>query len=82
MKTKKKIAIIGAGIFGCTLAIILSRNFNVTIFEKNKNWDLRFGRDGVWGPMGPMGPMGGGATNNSKMEWGKQINQKWGGTNK
>ena len=34
MKTKKKIAIIGAGIFGCTLAIILSRNFNVTIFEK------------------------------------------------
>ena len=34
MKPKKKIAIIGAGIFGCTLAIILSKKFEVEIFEK------------------------------------------------
>jgi len=36
MKPKKKIAIIGAGIFGCTLAIILSKKFEVEIFEKRR----------------------------------------------
>ena len=37
MKTKERIAILGAGIFGCTLALILSRKFDVTIFEKRKD---------------------------------------------
>ena len=37
MKPKKKIAIIGAGIFGCTLAIILSKKFDVQIFEKKRS---------------------------------------------
>ena len=37
MKNKKKIAIIGAGIFGCTLAIVLSKKFEVEIFEKRKS---------------------------------------------
>ena len=33
-KNRKKIAIVGAGIFGCTLAIMLNKKFNVSIFEK------------------------------------------------
>ena len=37
MKRRKKIAIIGAGIFGCTLAIILSKKFDVQIFEKKRS---------------------------------------------
>tara|TARA_Y100000768_G_C23958293_1_gene673940 strand:+ start:436 stop:1494 length:1059 start_codon:yes stop_codon:yes gene_type:complete len=37
MKTKERIAILGAGIFGCTLSLVLSRKFDVTIFEKRKD---------------------------------------------
>lgn len=37
MKFKKKVAIVGAGIFGCTLAIILSKKFDVVIFEKKRS---------------------------------------------
>ena len=37
MKYKKKIAIVGAGIFGCTLAIVLSKKFDVVIFEKKRD---------------------------------------------
>jgi len=34
---KKKIAIVGAGIFGCTLALILSKKFDVYLFEKKND---------------------------------------------
>jgi D-amino-acid oxidase len=34
---KKKIAIIGAGIFGCTLALILNKKFEVHLFEKKND---------------------------------------------
>ena len=37
VKTKKKIAIIGAGIFGCTLALILNKKFDVYLFEKRND---------------------------------------------
>ena len=37
MKIRKKIAIIGAGWFGCYLAYILKKKFEVKIFEKEKN---------------------------------------------
>ena len=32
-KNKEKIAIIGSGIFGCTLALVLSKKYDVSIFE-------------------------------------------------
>ena len=37
IKTKKKIAIIGAGIFGCTLALILNKKFDIYLFEKRND---------------------------------------------
>ena len=37
IKAKKKIAIIGAGIFGCTLALILNKKFDVYLFEKRND---------------------------------------------
>ena len=33
---KKKIAVIGAGLFGISTSLILSKKFDVTLFEKNK----------------------------------------------
>lgn len=36
-KTRKKVAIIGAGIFGTNCAILLSKHHDVTIFEKNND---------------------------------------------
>ena len=36
-KNRKKIAIVGAGIFGCTLAFMLNEKFNVSIFEKKND---------------------------------------------
>ena len=37
MKNKKKIAIVGAGFFGCTLSLILSKRFNVDLYERKPN---------------------------------------------
>ena len=37
IKAKKKIAIIGAGIYGCTLALILNKKFDVYLFEKRND---------------------------------------------
>ena len=34
MKKKKKIAVIGAGFFGCTIALILSKRFEVDLYER------------------------------------------------
>lgn len=34
MKNKKNIAVVGAGIFGCTIALILSKRFNVDLYER------------------------------------------------
>jgi len=34
---KKKIAIVGAGMFGCTLALVLSKKFEVYLFEKKND---------------------------------------------
>lgn len=34
MKIKKKIAIVGAGFFGCTLSLILSKKFDVDLYER------------------------------------------------
>jgi hypothetical protein len=36
-RDKDRVAVIGGGIFGVTAAIALSDNFEVTLFEKNKN---------------------------------------------
>ena len=36
-KIKKKIAIIGAGFFGCTIALILSKRFEVDLYEKERD---------------------------------------------
>ncbi len=33
-KVKKKIAIVGAGIFGCTLSLILSKKYDVDLYER------------------------------------------------
>ena len=34
MKNKKKIAVVGAGLFGCTAALILSKKHNVDLYER------------------------------------------------
>ena len=34
MKIKKKIAIVGAGLFGCTIALILSKKFDIDLYER------------------------------------------------
>ena len=34
MKSKKKIAVVGAGLFGCTIALILSKKFEVDLYER------------------------------------------------
>ena len=34
MKIKKKIAIVGAGLFGCTIALILSKKYDVDLYER------------------------------------------------
>ena len=31
---KKKIAVVGAGLFGCTIALILSKKYNVDLYER------------------------------------------------
>ena len=40
-KNKEKIAIIGSGIFGCTLALVLSKKYDVSIFEIKNDIQLR-----------------------------------------
>jgi len=34
MKNKKKIAIVGAGFFGCTIALVLSKKYEVDLYER------------------------------------------------
>tara|TARA_B100000780_G_scaffold261512_1_gene213995 strand:- start:237 stop:365 length:129 start_codon:yes stop_codon:yes gene_type:complete len=34
MRIKKKIAIVGAGLFGCTISLILSKKYDVDLYEK------------------------------------------------
>ena len=36
-KNRKKIAVIGAGFFGCTIALILSKRFKVDLYEKESD---------------------------------------------
>lgn len=38
----KKIAVIGSGFFGCTIALFLSKKYQVEIFEKDNNIDAEF----------------------------------------
>jgi hypothetical protein len=37
MKNKKKIAVVGAGLFGCTIALLLSKKFDVDLFDRKPN---------------------------------------------
>ena len=41
-----KIAVIGSGFYGSTLALLLSKNHNVELFEKEK--DIRAARHNRW----------------------------------
>ena len=34
MKNKKTIAVVGAGLFGCTAALILSKKHNVDLYQR------------------------------------------------
>ena len=37
MKNKKKIAVVGAGFFGCTISLILSKKFDVDLYERKSD---------------------------------------------
>ena len=37
MRIKKKIAIVGAGLFGCTISLILSKKYDVDLYEKKSD---------------------------------------------
>ena len=37
MNNKKKIAVVGAGLFGCTIALLLSKKYDVDLFDRKPN---------------------------------------------
>ena len=37
MNKRKKVAVVGAGIFGCTIALVLSKKFDVDLYERKSD---------------------------------------------